>query len=413
MPLFAYKGRNARGELVQGTVEAGDTGAVADQLFNTGITPVEIKAGGAALMAASAGLGATLAARFAEKVTVTDLMLFCRQMYTLTRSGVPLLRSLAGLRESATNPALGRVIHDLQVNLDAGRELSAGMRRHPQVFSSFLVSMVRVGEMTGRLEEIFLRLSEHLEFENEMRGRVKSALRYPMFVVLAMVVAVGIINVFVIPAFSKIYEGFGAQLPWLTRVLIGFSNFTVEYGWLIVAAAVAGAMAFHVWVRTPAGRYAWDRFKLRIPIAGKIVLKATLARFARSFALTMQSGVPIVQSLSVVAGVVENDYVGQRIEQMRDGVERGESVTRTAVTAGVFTPVVLQMIAVGDETGQLDEMLYEVAQMYEREVEYDLKNLSAQIEPILIVCLAVLVLILALGVLMPIWGLGKAALGAK
>lgn len=412
MPLFAYKGRNARGELVQGTLEAGDSGAVADQLFNTGITPVEIKAGAVAV-AAGEGLLAAIGARFAERVSVTDLMLFCRQMYTLIRSGVPMLRALAGLRESASNPALGRVIHDLQVNLDAGRELSAGMRRHPAVFSPFLVSMVRVGEMTGRLEEIFLRLSEHLEFENEMRSRVKTALRYPLLVILAMIAALAIVNVFVIPAFAKIYEGFGAELPLLTRVLIGFSDFVVQYGWLIVAAAVAGWMAFRTWVRTAAGRYRWDRFKLRIPIAGRIVLKATLARFARSFALTLRSGVPLVQSLTVVAGVLENDYVGQRIEQMRDGVERGESITRTAVTAGVFTPVVLQMVAVGDETGQLDDMLVEVAQMYERDVEYDLKNLSAQIEPILIVVLAVLVLILALGVLMPVWGLGKAALGAK
>ncbi|MCZ7563960.1 MAG: type II secretion system F family protein [Burkholderiales bacterium] len=412
MPVFSYKGRNARGELVQGTLEAGDSGAIADQLFNTGITPVEIKSGAAAV-AAGRGIAAAIAARFAEKITLTDLMLFCRQMYTLIRSGVPMLRALGGLRESATNPALGRVIHDLQINLDAGRELSAGMRRHTAVFSPFVVNMVRVGEMTGRLEEIFLRLAEHLEFENEMRGRIKTALRYPLLVVGVMAAALAIVNVFVIPAFAQIYDGFGAKLPLLTRVLIGFSEFTVQYGWLIVAAAIAGWMAFRTWIRAPAGRYRWDRFKLRIPIAGKIVLKATLARFARSFALTLKSGVPLVQSLTVVAAVVENDFVGQRIEQMRDGVERGESIARTAATAGVFTPVVLQMVAVGDETGQLDEMLAEVAQMYERDVEYDLKNLSTQIEPILIIALAALVLILALGVLMPIWGLGKAALGAK
>ena len=162
---------------------------------------------------------------------------------------------------------------------------------------------------------------------------------------------------------------------------------------------------------TPHGRYKWDRFKLRIPIAGKIVTKATLARFARSFALSMRSGVPLVQALSVVSKVVENDYIGSRIEQMRDGVERGESILRTAVTAGVFSPVVLQMIGVGEETGALDELMVEVASLYERDVEYDLKNLASQIEPILIISLAALVLILALGVLMPIWGLGKAMTG--
>lgn len=409
MPTFAYKGRNTRGEVVNGRLEGADTAAVADQLFNTGITPVEIRA------AAAGGeiRIEDLLARLREQVTALDLMLLSRQLYTLLRAGVPILRALGGLQESATNPALARVLQDLRASLDSGRELSAAMRRHPQIFSPFYVAMVRVGEMTGRMEEIFLRLAQHLEFELDMRGRVKSALRYPLFVVGAMIAAVLIVNVFVIPVFAELYKGFGAELPLLTRALIGFSRFTLDY-WLVLAAGAIGAVAaFRLWVGTPSGRYVFDRTKLRIPIAGKIVAKATLARFARSFALSVRSGVPLVQALSVVARVVENEYIGSRIEQMRDGVERGESILRTAVTAGVFSPVVLQMVAVGEETGALDELMLEVAAMYERDVEYDLKNLAAQIEPILIICLAVLVLILALGVLMPIWGLGKAMLGGK
>src|SRR5690606_4648070 len=203
------------------------------------------------------------------------------------------------------------------------------------------------------------------------------------------------------------------ELPALTKVLIALSNFTVEFWPLLLAGAVAAGMAFKFWVNTVSGRYRWDKFKLSIPIAGKIVTKATLARFARSFALSTRSGVPLVQGLDVVSKVVEKDYIGVRVEQMRDGVERGESVLRTAVTAGVFTPVVLKMIAVGEETGALDELMLEVAAFYERDVEYDLKTLASQIEPILIVALAVLVLILALGVLMPIWGLGKAMTAAS
>jgi MSHA biogenesis protein MshG len=279
------------------------------------------------------------------------------------------------------------------------------------VFSPFFTAMVRVGETTGRLEEVFLRLAQHLEFEIEMRGRVKAALRYPLFVVCAMAAALVIVNVFVIPTFAELYKGFGAALPPLTRVLMAFSDFTVNY-WPLIAAGVIGAVAaFRMWIATPTGRYRWDRFKLRIPIAGKIVTRATLARFSRSFALSVRSGVPIVHALSVVARVVENEYIGSRIEQMRDGVERGESILRTATAAGVFSPVVLQMIAVGEETGALDELMLEVATLYERDVEYDLKTLASQIEPILIVALAVLVLILALGVLTPIWGLGRAMIG--
>ena len=409
MPQFEYRGRNPRGEMVRGSLEGADTGAIADQLFNTGITPIEIRAASASVQSAARGL----LARLTEQVTLIDLMLFSRQMYTLLKAGVPILRALAGLQESAINPAMGRTIQELRASLDSGRELSSAMLREPAVFSAFYTSMVRVGEMTGRLEEIFLRLSEHLDFDRDMRQRVKTALRYPLTVVVAMAVAIGIVNLFVIPVFAKVYSGLGAQLPLLTRVLIGFSEFTVSYWALILAAGAGAYLAFRVWRSTPSGKYAWDRFKLRIPIAGKIVLKATLARFARSFALAIKSGVPVVQGLTVVSKVVDNDYIGQRIEQMRDGVERGESVLRTAVTTGVFTPVVLQMIAVGDETGELDSLMQEIAEMYEREVEYELKTLSSQIEPILIVFLAILVLILALGVLLPVWGLGKAVLGPR
>lgn len=406
MAAFEYRGRNTRGEIVNGVIEASDSGAVADQLFNTGITPVDIRAATPGAVRVD-----DLLAKWRDQVSPVDLMLYARQMHTLMRAGVPIMRALASLQESATNPAMARVLLDLRTSLDGGRELSAAMRRHPKTFSAFFISMVRVGEMTGRLEEVFLRLSQHLEFETEMRGRVKSALRYPAFVVAAMIAALAIINIFVIPTFAQLYKGFNAELPALTKLLIGFSNFTVNYWPLLLAAAIGAVVGFKLWIATPNGSYRWDRFKLRIPIAGKIVTKATLARFARSFALSMRSGVPLVQALTVVSKVVENDYIGARIEQMRDGVERGESVLRTAVTAGVFSPVVLQMIAVGEETGALDELMLEVAALYERDVEYDLKMLASQIEPILIVALAVLVLILALGVLMPIWGLGKAMTG--
>jgi MSHA biogenesis protein MshG len=407
MAAFVYRGRNARGELVRGRLDGADSAAIADQLVNTGVTPVDIRPAAAA---AELGFENPLA-RFNERVSALDLMLLSRQLYTLLRAGVPIMRALAGLQESATRPALGRLLQDLRASLDSGRELSAAMRRHPDVFSQYFVAMVRVGEMSGRLDEIFLRLAQHLEFELEMRARVKSALRYPMFVIAAMAIAILIVNLFVIPVFAKMYTGLGAQLPLLTRALIGFSNLTVDFWPLALVAGVAAVAGFKLWIATPRGRYRWDRAKLRLPVAGRILTKATLARFARSFALSVRSGVPLVQALSVVARVVENDFIASRIEQMRDGVERGESIMRTAVTTGVFSPVVLQMVAIGEETGALDELMLEVAAMYERDVEYDLKNLAAQIEPILIVMLAIGVLVLALGVLMPIWGLGKAMLG--
>jgi MSHA biogenesis protein MshG len=411
VPFFAYKGRNARGELMQGVLEGADSGAVADQLFGTGVTPIQIEQ---TTKAVSAGDEQSLWSRLTEKkVTSMDVQLFSRQIYTLLKSGVPIMRGLTGLQESAISKSFARVIKDLRESLDSGRELSSAMRRHPDVFNNFYLSMVRVGEMTGRLEEVFLRLFDHLEFDRDMRNRVKSAVRYPSFVVAAMVIAMVIVNIFVIPQFVNVFKGFHTELPLMTRILIATSAFTVAYWGYMLVMLVAAFLGVRAWIATPAGRYTWDKKKLGIPIAGKIILKGTMARFARSFALSTKSGVPIVQALTVVSQTVDNAYLAARIEQMRDGVERGESILRTSVTAGVFTPIVLQMIAVGEESGSLDDLMDEIAQMYEREVDYELKTLSAQIEPILITFLGAMVLVLALGIFLPIWDLGSAALHNK
>jgi MSHA biogenesis protein MshG len=408
VPQYAYRGRNSRGDLVAGRLEAADSGAVADQLMSTGITPVQIDAAAGAEPRAAAPRWWQLLT--APAVSELDVMLFSRQMYTLLRSGVPILRALAGLQESVTNPALKDVIADLLVNLDAGRELSSALRRHPKVFSNYYVSIVRMGETTGTLAESFDRMFHHIEFERGVRERIRTALRYPIIVMAAIAVAIAIVNFAVIPAFAKIFEANKVPLPVLTRVLIGTSNFFLAWWPAMLVALIALVAGARAWARTGRGRYAWDRAKLSLPIAGGIVTKSTLSRLVRSLSVAMQSGVPIVQGLSVVADVVDNVYIAQRIEQMRDGVERGESLLRTAAAVGIFTPVVLQMLAVGEETGALDELLAEVGGMYEREVDYEIRNLSANIEPILTVALGVMVLVLALGVFLPIWGIGKVML---
>jgi MSHA biogenesis protein MshG len=413
VPAFAYRGRNGRGELVSGTIEAADQGAVADQLIGTGVTPVDIRATvtrGARKEESSPGVFARLVA---PKVTLLDAALFSRQMHTLLKAGVPIMRALAGLQESAINPTLRTVIADLRSSLDAGRELSTAMQRHPEVFSPFYLSVVRVGEATGQLDESFMRLFAYLEFEREVRERIKGAMRYPMIVVIVIAAAITIVNFAVIPAFARIFESHKVALPLLTRILIGSSDFFLAWWPLMLLAIVGGVAGFVGYTRTQRGRFNWDRAKLRIPIAGPIVLKATLARFARSFALLSGAGVPIVQAMNVVSNVVDNAYLASRIDQMRDGVERGESVLRTAVTAGVFTPIVLQMIAVGEETGELDDLLREVAEMYEREVDHEIKNLATAIEPIITIALGVLVLMLALGIFLPMWDMGRVMLNRK
>jgi len=412
VPIFDYKGRSSRGgELVQGSLEGADSGVIADQLMNTGIIPTEIRLSRNTRTTKAEGQQ-TLWQRLSQKQTVDplELMLFSRQMYTLLKSGVPIMRALAGLQESSQNPVFSAMLQDLRESLDSGRELSTAMRRHPKIFSPFYLSMVQVGEMTGMLDQTFLRLYEHLEFEKDMRERIKGAVRYPMFVVIAMAIALVIVNIFVIPAFAKVFEGFHTELPLMTKILMGFSNFMVTSWPLLLAGLIGAVVGFRAWINTVDGRYKWDRYKFKLPIAGKIIFKGTLARFARSLALSFKSGIPIVQALNTVGMVVDNEYMRGKIEQMRDGVERGESILRTAHATGVFNPVVLQMIAVGEETGDLDGLMFEVAGMYEREVEYEVKTLSAQIEPIMIVALGGLVLVLALGIFLPMWDLGKAAL---
>lgn len=404
MPHFAYRGRNPRGELVEGRMEASDAPAVADHLLNVGVSPVNIAE---AAETDGAAFRSWRERWFPARAGIVEVMLFSRQMHTLLKAGVPILRALSGLRESTSNRTFAAVLEDLRQSLDSGRELSVSLRRHPGVFSLFYVSMIRIGEMTGRLDEIFLRLYEHLEFDREMRERIRAAVRYPLFVVAAMAVAIVIVNLFVIPAFSRVYQSFRAELPYFTRVLIGFSEFMVEYWPVLGAGLAAGAVAWHFHLRTPAGRYQWDRLRLRFPVIGGIVRRASLARFARSFAMAYRSGVPVVNAMTVLAQVVDNAYIAERIHQMRNGVERGESVMRAAAAAGVFTPTVLQMIAVGEETGELDDLMDEVARMYEREVDYEVKALTARIEPLLIVLLGLLVLVLALGVFLPLWDLAK------
>ncbi len=407
MPSFSYRGRNGTGETVQGILEGPTAGAVADMLTGSGVTPMEIKPAAAGT---GTGSSASLSIEiFKKKVQHLDVLLFSKQIYTLLKAGVPIMRALTGLQESSTNPAMKNLLQDVRDGLDSGRELSAALARHPRAFGAFYVSMVRVGEMTGRLEEVFIRLFDHMEFERFMKEQVKAALRYPSFVVAAMVFAMIVVNIFVIPTFAKVFKGFGAELPLMTRILLNSSEFTVAWWHTMLFGGIALGFGFSRYIRTRIGRLWWDEFKLKIPVAGTIILKATLARFARSFALAARSGVPIIQALSNVAATVDNAHIARKLDEMRDGVERGESILRTAIRTGVFTPVVIQMIAVGEESGALDDMMQEVADMYQNEVEYELKNLGQKIEPLLIVVLAAMVLVLALGIFLPMWDLGRVA----
>ncbi|MCA1924678.1 MAG: type II secretion system F family protein [Thiobacillus sp.] len=408
MPLYLYQARDAKGELQKGRFEGGTSAEVADHLLAAGLIPIDIRA---LPEQVEFSLGDVLGRTRAQPIGLVELQLFSRQLHTMLRAGVPILRALASLRESSVNTGFARVLADINDGLGQGRELSVCLARHPKVFDSFYLAMIRVGEMTGRLDEVLDRLAVHLDFERRAREMVKGAIRYPLFVIIALVVAMGVINLFVIPAFAKVYSGMNAELPLMTQILIATSNFTRDNIHFLIGGAGVALLAFRAWINSENGRYAWDRFKLRLPVVGKILRKSALARFARSFALASRSGVPILQVLTVVSAVADNRYYADKITRMREGVERGESLLRTATLAGVFTPVVLQMLAVGEETGEIDNLLQEIAVMYEQEVEYEISTLSQQIEPILITALGAMVLVLALGVFLPIWDMGSKTFG--
>ncbi|ARN73591.1 type II secretion system F family protein [Oceanicoccus sagamiensis] len=396
MAKFSYRGRDDKGELVSGVIDAGSADSVASQLAGNGVTPIAINENIVAKAIEMPDI-------FQQKVTLEELSMFCRQMYSLTRSGVVLNRAIRGLAESLRNERLTTVLLDVETSLNSGVNLSSALGKHPDIFDSLFVNIINVGESSGRLEVAFQQLSNYMELEKDTRRRISSAVRYPIFVLTAISIAIVVLNIFVIPVFADLFSKFGADLPWATRILIGTSNFFVEEWPLIIVFSLGSVIGIRYYINTEAGRFKLDRVKLRIPLIGSILERATLARFSRSFALMLNSGVPLIQALELSSQAVGNSYMAKNIRGMREGIQRGESLLRSALHSGMFTPLVLQMIQVGEETGQVDEMLNEVAEFYEQEVDYDLKNLSSYIEPILIACIAGLVMILALGIFLPMW----------
>ena len=338
MAFFKYRGRNRRGEMAEGRIEGTSVDAVANQLFNNGITPIDIVAADVAQDVFGGLKGLRIS--FSEgRVSLLDLVFFSRQMYTLLKAGVPILQALQGLRESTQNAALAKVIGNIREGLDAGLDLTGALSRHPKVFSPLFVSMIQVGETSGSLPEAFLQLSLYLERDKDTRDRIKQATRYPTMVMGAIVVAMFIINLFVIPTFAKIYAGFKAELPWATQILIATSNFTVRYWYLIIIAAVLLALATRMYIKTTEGRYRWHRYKLKIPLVGPILFRATLGRFARAMAIILKAGVPLVQGMTVISRAVDNEFIGERILQMRDGVELSAEERRTSDPDAPKTPV--------------------------------------------------------------------------
>jgi MSHA biogenesis protein MshG len=393
--------------MITGQMEAQSSSDTASHLLNIGITPVDITSEAVT----QTDVFASIKLYLRKRPDSNDLIMFSRQMSTLLRAGISILPALRGLKSHMTNELLSEALDSISKDLENGRSLAGSMQKHADIFPTLFISMVNVGENTGQLDNAFEQIYKYLEIDKETQDRIKAALRYPTFVIIAMVIALAIINLFVIPAFSSVFAGFGSDLPWATQLLMATSNFTTQYWHVLLLLVVISYLSIRAYFKTEEGKYQLDRYKLRLPLVGTIIERGTLARFSRAFSMAFTSGVPITQTLVIVSKAVDNTYLEKRILSMRDGLEHGESLTQTAVASNMFTPLVLQMISVGENSGSVDDMLNEVANFYEREVDYDTKKLSSAIEPILITVIGGMVLILALGVFLPMWDLAGVALG--
>ena len=401
MPQFKYAGKSSNGTL-NGTIEAASENAAAQILLSRNIVPLSITKTKAETGSANAN-NLHISNLFEEKIGLDEMIIFSRQMYSLLKAGIPIIRAIKGLSENASHKRFQAVLKDIVEQLEQGRSLSSAMTKYESIFTRLTISVVVVGENTGKLDDVFLQLAIYFEREQETRKRLKSALRYPSFVLIALVIALFILNLFVIPVFSQMFERFNSELPLMTRVLIETSNFFVNYWWLLLFLIAGGIFATKQYVNSTNGRLKWDRFKLKLPVVGSIIERSLLSRYSRSFSMILKSGVPLTAGLSLTADAMDNAHMQMQIKEMRQGIEKGESLLRVSKNSELFSTLVLQMIAVGEETGRLESLLEESADYYEREVDFDLKSLTAKIEPILIGFVAVMVLILALGIFTPMW----------
>lgn len=409
MATFNYTGRNASGSQVKDSIEAANVNSAAERLFKMGITPTAIVA---EKQANTSGASIDVFELLNNgRVSLEELIIFCRQMYALMRSGVPILRAINGMVESANSTALKKALTDIGKQLEGGYTFSSALNNHPKIFGHLFVSLIHVGENTGQLDQSFLKLTSYLERELSTRKRIKAALRYPSMVLIAITAAVVILNIFVIPTFADMFSRLGADLPPATQFIIASSNLFINYWHFMLLVVFIMVVMIKQSLKTTKGRYQWDRRKIKIPIVGSIIERSILARFSHSFAIVLKAGVPMTTGLTLVGEAVDNSYMQEKISAMRQGIESGDSLLRSAITSSLFTPLVLQMIAVGEETGRVDELLAEVGDYYEREVDFDLETLTARIEPLLLIVVAAMVLVLALGIFTPMWDMASAMQG--
>ncbi len=405
MPVYIYQGRDASGALLTDKRYAQSMESLGTQLMNEGILPVKIL-----LESSTESIWSKVKKISLEKkLSLDDIGFFSRQMYTLCKTGVPLAGALRQLAAHTRVKLMSDALYGMVSYLEAGQDLAASMSYYPKVFSPIMISMVRVGQNSGNLAEAFLQINRYIELESIAVKNVKTAMRYPIFVLISLFIAIIVINMFVIPSFASVFLQAKVELPWATRFLMGASSF-MRHNWLLLSVFIFfSACGFIYYIQTDKGKYQWHKFLLKIPIVGSLLKQIVVLRFAQTFAIVIKAGIPLITGLDLIAGAVNNVFARSKILAMREAIAHGNSLTQAVSVTGLFSPLELQMFRVSEETGDLSDMLLQMVTYYQREIDYNLKRLTDVIEPLLILMLSVVILILAFAVYLPIWNMVKLA----
>ena len=396
---FRYKIRDKHGRASTGTIEGESRESVASHFKQMGYMPILIEE------EKSGVRNINFIQKFLSRVSQEELIVFTRQLATLQRAGVAILVSLSSISEQVNNPYFKKIIKGITNDIESGKGLSDALSRFPSIFSNIYINMIRSGEAAGMLDDVLDKLADLLEYEQDIKMKVKQAIRYPMLVMITLSIAFPVLVLFIIPKFSALFARFNTELPLPTRILIGLHFVLSHYWYLIILAIVVAVVAFRKFIHTPSGRYAWDSVKLKAPVFGQLLSKISLSRFSRMTALLSSSGIPILNTLEIVKGSVGNMIIADSIDNIIEGISQGKGIAEPMKLSGLFPGIVVQMVKIGEETGRMNELLLNVSDYYDSQVDYTVKNLTVLIEPILIFVLGIMVLTMALGIFMPMWNL--------
>jgi len=399
---YAYKVRDRAGKVVEGELEADNAQLVVSKLRSMGYVPIEVAQTSGKTLQRDLKIPG-----FSDRVKLKDVAVFSRQFATMINAGLSLLRALYILAEQTENKALAEIANQVRIDVEKGASLSQALAKHPKAFNRLYISMVKAGEIGGVLDSVLLRLADTIEKQVELRRKVKSAMTYPTVVAILVLTIVTAMLLFVIPMFQNIYKELGGTLPVPTQVLINISAFCRQFWYIIFFGEIGAAWGFRRWINSEEGRKRWDAIKLRVPIFGKLVRKTALARFSRTLSALVRSGVPILESLEIVADTSGNHVVAEAVRDTQGAVKRGDPLSKNLENHEVFPPMVVQMMAVGEETGALDDMLDKIADFYDQEVEATVDALTSLIEPLLIVVMGVCVGGMIISLYLPMFNIIK------